>query len=115
MAEHFDLIVKTSQIDEWSVHRRPTDAISRSIVSAILAGNVDKCLSSLFLILPVTQAQLRTSHEQLTVPSVFHFAQLLIDYQCPHGIKWLADGHDSLVAFVGCLCIVPPVGGAGSG
>src|SRR6266581_6632535 len=99
MAEDFDLIDKPSQIVERTVRRRPTDAISSSIVGAVLAGNVDKCLSSLFLILPITQTQLRTTHEQLTVPSVFHFAQLLIDYQCPHAIKWLADRHDSLLAF----------------
>ena len=101
VAEHFDLIVKPSQIDERFVHRRPTDAISRSIVGAVLAGNGNKCPSSLFPVLPVTQAQLRTSHEQLTVPPRFHFAQLLIHYQRPHAIEWLADRHDPLLAFVG--------------
>ena len=84
----------------YVIHRRPTDAISRSIVGAVLAGNRNKCLSSLFIILPVTQAQLRTSHEQLAVPPVFHFAQLLIDDQRPHAVEWLTDRHDSLLAFV---------------
>jgi hypothetical protein len=42
MAEHFDLIVKPSQINERFIRRSPTHAISRPIVDAVLAGNMDK-------------------------------------------------------------------------
>jgi hypothetical protein len=70
MAEQFDLIVKPSQINERFIRSGPTHGISRRIVDAVLAGNMDKQLSCLCFILPVTETYLRTGDEQLTVTAV---------------------------------------------
>src|SRR5262245_4057452 len=99
MTKYFDLAIHTSQVYKWFTRRLTAYPIAGPVIDARFGREPNKSLSSRFLLLPITEAELRPGHKKLARRAVLYVPQFLVHDYYFHFVERCSDWGDSVLAF----------------